>query len=632
MVNLVIDGLSVSVLEGTTVMKAAAQIGIEIPHLCYLEGINEISACKVCVVEMKGKGQENPKQKLITACNSTVEEGMEIYTNSPRVRKVRRNNVELILSQHDCHCATCARSGSCNLQKISNDLGILEVPFKEEVPQVPWDHNFPLIRDARKCIKCMRCVQICDKVQDMRVWDVQNTGSRTTVDVAGNKTIENSGCTLCGQCITHCPTGALRERYDIPKVFDALADAQKVTVVQVAPAVRTAWGEELGLAPEDFTEGKMAAALKRMGFDYVFDTNFAADLTIMEEGNELLERLENPGKYAWPMFTSCCPGWVNFVAKRYPKYLRNLSTAKSPQQMFGAMAKTYFAQKKGIDPHNICSISIMPCVSKKREASLSYMRSAGAGQDVDIVLTTRELVRMMRAEHINPRFLKEEPFDSPLGESTGAGVLFGVTGGVMEAALRTAYAVLEGHNCEPDAFRAVRDARIGAPGTDTTGACSSEAGMPGADSRAAEGDGTAEGFSAASESGLTLSGRREADFELGGRTLHTCTVSGLGNAEKLMQDIMAGRVSYDFVEVMACPGGCVGGGGQPIHDGCELAVERGRELYRLDQERKLRFSHENPEVQKAYEEFLGKPLSHKAHELLHSKHVNELVFETHNYI
>lgn len=580
MVKLTIDGLNVTVSEGTTVMKAALELGIEIPHLCFLEGINEISACKVCVVEMEGK------EKLITACNSAVEEGMVIYTNSPKARRVRRSNVELILSQHDCHCATCARSGNCNLQKISNDLGILEVPFKEEVPKVPWDDKFPLIRDSGKCIKCMRCVQICDKVQDMRVWDVQNTGSRTTVDVSGNKKIDASDCTLCGQCITHCPTGALRERNDISKVFDALADPGKITVVQVAPAVRTAWGEELGLTDQDASEGRMVAALKRMGFDYVFDTNFAADLTIMEEGSELLERLEKPGKYAWPMFTSCCPGWVSFVSRRYPKYLRNLSTAKSPQQMFGAMAKTYFAQKKGIDPHNICSISIMPCVSKKREASLSYMRSAGAGQDVDIVLTTREFVRMIRAEHINPKFLKEQPFDSPLGESTGAGVIFGVTGGVMEAALRTAYAVVEGHNSEPDAFREVRGEK----------------------------------------------GRREADFQIGGKTLHTCTVSGLSNAEELMQDIMNGRVSYDFVEVMACPGGCVGGGGQPIHDGSEFALERGNKLYELDRERQLRFSHENPEVQKAYEEFLGAPLGVKAHELLHSEHVNDLVYNTHNYI
>lgn len=568
MVNLTIDALNVSVPEGTTVMKAAMELGIEIPHLCFLEGINEISACKVCVVEIQGK------EKLITACNSPVEEGMAVYTNSPKVRRVRRSNVELLLSQHDCHCATCVRSGNCNLQKISNDLGILEIPFKEEVPEVPWDSSFPLIRDARKCIKCMRCVQICDKVQDMHVWDVQNTGSRTTVDVARNKTIDASDCTLCGQCITHCPTGALRERNDIPKVFDMLADPEKITVVQVAPAVRTAWGEELGLAPGESTEGRMVAALKRIGFDYVFDTNFAADLTIMEEGSELLERLGNPGKYAWPMFTSCCPGWVNFMSKRYPAYLRNLSTAKSPQQMFGAMTKTYFAEKKGIDPHNICCISIMPCVSKKREAALSYMRSAGAGQDVDIVLTTRELVRMIRAEHINPKFLKDQPFDSPLGESTGAGVIFGVTGGVMEAALRTAYAVVEGHNPDADAFQAVRGEN----------------------------------------------GRREADFVLGDKTLHTCTVSGLGNAEKLMQDIVKGKVNYDFVEVMACPGGCVGGGGQPIHDGEERAFDRGKNLYDLDENASLRFSHENPDVRTMYESYFGNPNSHKAHMLLHTEH------------
>lgn len=579
MINLTIDGISLSVPEGTTVMKAASQIGIEVPHLCFLEGINEISACKVCVVEMQGKS------KLITACNSPVEEGMVIFTNSPKVRQVRRTNVELILSQHDCHCATCVRSGNCNLQKISNDLGILEIPYKEEVPETPWDMNFPLIRDSKKCIKCMRCVQICDKVQAMHVWDVQNTGSRTTVDVVDNKTIDCSDCTLCGQCITHCPTGALRERNDIPKVYEALADPEKITVVQVAPAVRAAWGEELGLKPEEATEGYMVAALKRIGFDYVFDTNFAADLTIMEEGSELLERLENSNKYAWPMFTSCCPGWVSFVSKKYPKYLRNLSTAKSPQQMFGAMTKTYFAEKTGIDPNNICCISIMPCVSKKREAALSYMKDAGAGQDVDIVLTTREFVRMIRAEHINPRFLKEEQFDSPLGSGTGAAVIFGVTGGVMEAALRTAYAVLEGHNPDADAFQAVRGEK----------------------------------------------GRREADFNIGGKTLHTCTVSGLANAEALMEDIIAGNVAYDFVEVMACPGGCVGGGGQPIHDGCELAGERGSKLYALDKNRELRFSHENPEVQQAYTEFLDKPLSHKSHKLLHSDHVNELYFETHNY-
>lgn len=622
-INLTIDGTFVSVPEGTTVMKAASSIGIEIPHLCFLEGINEISACKVCVVEMQGK------EKLITACNSKVEEGMVIFTNSPKVRSVRRTNVGLILSQHDCHCATCVRSGNCALQKLSNDLGILEVPFKEEVPMAEWDHNFPLIRDSRKCIKCMRCVQICDKVQCMHVWDVQNTGSRTTVDVAGNISIDASDCTLCGQCITHCPTGALRERNDIPKVFDALADPEKITVVQVAPAVRAAWGEALGLSKEEATEGLMVAALKKIGFDYVFDTNFAADLTIMEEGSELLARLQEPGKYAWPMFTSCCPAWVNFVAKRYPKYLRNLSTAKSPQQMFGAMVKTYFAEKKGIDPHNICSISIMPCVSKKREAAMPYMKSARAGQDVDIVLTTREFIRMVKAEHINPGVLSETAFDSILGESTGAGVIFGATGGVMEAALRTAYAVVEGKNPPADAFKEVRRKE------EDAGQCTgelSECGEQKADCENCASGRLPEKECESCSAAVLNDDRREAEFTLGDKTLRVCAVSGLGNAERLMQDIIEGRAAYDFVEVMSCPGGCVGGGGQPIHDGCEMAAARGRELYVLDENRPLRFSHENEEVKQAYEEFLGKPLSHRAHELLHSDHVNELYYFAKNYL
>ncbi|HKM35696.1 MAG TPA: [FeFe] hydrogenase, group A [Lachnospiraceae bacterium] len=571
-INLTIDGIQVCVPEGTTVMRAASALGIEVPHLCYLEDINEISACKVCVVELQGK------QKLITACNSKVEEGMTIYTNSPKVRRVRRTNVELILSQHDCHCATCVRSGNCTLQTLSNDLGILEVPYTEELPDVSWNSNFPLIRDAKKCIKCMRCVQVCDKVQNQHIWDVQNTGSRTTVDVAGNMTIEESSCTLCGQCVTHCPTGALRERDDLHKVFEALADPDKVTVVQVAPAVRAAWGEPLGLSSKEATEGLMVAALKKVGFDYVFDTNFAADLTIMEEGNELLERLQKPENHTWPMFTSCCPGWVHFLKEKHPDLLANLSTAKSPQQMFGAMAKTYFAEKTGIDPENICCISLMPCVAKKREVELSGMDSTGLGQDVDIVLTTREFVRLLRAEHVNTSTLQEAAFDSPLGESTGAAVIFGVTGGVMEAALRTAYAVVEGKNPPADAFQAVRED---------------------------------------ANHDIKFGTRREAEFELGGNKLRICTVSGLGQAEELMQQLKSGEVSFDFVEVMSCPGGCVGGGGQPIKEGCELSLQRGTRLYDLDAERKIRYSHENPEVLRAYAEYLEKPLSHKAHDLLH---------------
>lgn len=566
MINLTIDGYKVSVPEGTTIMKAAASIGIEIPHLCYLEGVNEIGACKVCVVELKGSS------KLIASCNSPAEEGMEIYTNSLRVRRARRTNVELLLSQHDCFCATCVRSGNCALQKLSNDLGILEIPFRKEITNLPWNRDFPLIRDNAKCIKCMRCVSFCSKIQGMNIWDVENTGSRTTVDVVGDHVIEHSDCTLCGQCITHCPTGALRERDDTDKVYDALEDPDKITVVQVAPAVRSAWAEQLGLTDEEATVGRMVASLKRLGFDYVFDTNYSADLTIMEEGSELLERLKTPDRYTWPMFTSCCPGWVSFVAKRYPNYLKNLSTAKSPQQMFGAITKTYFAKKLGIDPKKIFCISIMPCTSKKREAALPTMSVNGEDPDVDVVLTTREFARMVKADHITPAKLPDENFDLPLGEGTGAAVIFGVTGGVMEAALRTAYAVVEGKNPDPDAFSAVRG----------------------------------------------MDGRREADITIGMATLHTCTVTGLGNAEKLMQDIESGKCHYDFVEVMACPGGCVGGGGQPIHESIEFAKARGEKLYALDRANAVRFSHENKSVSKTYAEYLDKPLGHKSHEILHT--------------
>ena len=576
MVNLTIDGQKVSVPQGTTIMQAAATVGIDIPRLCYLKDINEISACKVCVVEIQGQN------RVVTACTTPVQEDLVVYTNSPKARSVRRTNVELILSQHDCLCATCVRSGNCSLQKLANDLGIYDIPYERDVVDMPWNQDFPLIRDSKKCIKCMRCVQICDKVQKLHIWDVQNTGSRTTVDVAGNVTIEDSDCSLCGQCITHCPVGALKERNDVPKIYEALADTSKVTVVQVAPAVRTAWAEAFNLTPEQATEGRLVAALKRVGFDYVFDTCYAADVTIMEEGTELLEHLSNPQDHSWPMFTSCCPGWVSYVNKKYPYFVPNLSTTKSPQQIFGALTKSFFAQQKGLKPKEICSISIMPCVSKKREAALFSMRSSGT-HDVDIVLTTRELIRLLRAEHINPAYLDEQPFDNPLGQSTGAGVIFGATGGVMEAALRTAYKVVEGKEAPMDAFVDVRG----------------------------EGD---------------EAGRKVRTFKIGGTVLRTCTVSGLGNAGKLLEDLKAGRVQYDFVEVMACPGGCVGGGGQPIHDGEERAAELGSKLYALDSERPLRQSHLNPDVQALYKEFLEKPLGEKSEALLHSDHVKE-----HNY-
>lgn len=574
MVNLTIDGQQVTVPQGTTIMQAAADIGINIPRLCYLKEINEISACKVCVVEIQGQN------RVVTACTTPVQEGLVVYTNSPKARSVRRTNVELLLSQHDCLCATCVRSGNCSLQKLSNDLGIYDIPYERDIIDTPWNQDFPLIRDSKKCIKCMRCVQICNKVQNLHIWDVQNTGSRTTVDVADNISIEDSNCSLCGQCITHCPVGALKERNDVPKIYEVLADPNKVTVVQIAPAVRTAWAEAFNLSPEQATEGRMVTALKKVGFDFVFDTCFAADVTIMEEASELLEHLKNPKNHSWPMFTSCCPGWVSFLSKKHPEFIANLSTTKSPQQIFGALTKSFFAQKKGLKPKEICSISIMPCVSKKREAELFSMRSSGT-HDVDIVLTTRELIRLLRAEHINPAYLQEEPFDNPLGLSTGAGVIFGASGGVMEAALRTAYKVIEGEEAPENAFIDVRGEQ----------------------------------------------GRKVREFNLGGTILRTCTVSGLGNAEKLLNELKAGKVHYDFVEVMACPGGCVGGGGQPIHDGEERAAVLGNKLYEIDVQRTLHQSHNNPDVQKLYNDFLTAPLSDKSEELLHSNHLKE-----HNYM
>lgn len=568
MVNLTIDHIPVTVPEGTTILDAARSAGIHIPSLCYLRGVNEIGACRVCVVELVGM------DRLVPACNNVVEEGMEVLTSSPKVRETRRINVELLLSQHDCHCATCVRSGNCSLQTIANDLNILDLPFEKKVPETRWDRSFPLFRDAAKCIKCMRCIQICDKVQTLNIWDVAATGSRTTVDVSLNRKIAQADCSLCGQCITHCPVGALRERDDTRQVFAALADPEKITVVQVAPAVRTAWGEFMGLSPEQATVKRMVAALRRIGFDYIFDTNFAADLTIMEEGSEFLQRLKNPGAFKAPMFTSCCPGWVRFLKSQYPDMVSQLSTAKSPQQMFGAVAKSYYAQLLGVDPKKIYSVSIMPCLAKKQEAALPTMESAEAGPDVDVVLTTRELSRMIRAEHIIPSELKEEEFDEPLGVASGAGIIFGATGGVMEAALRSAYYLVTGKNPSPDAFRDVRG----------------------------------------------MDGWKEATFHIADTPIRVAVVSGLGNARRLIQALRRGEVQYDFVEVMACPGGCSGGGGQPIHDGQELAESRSEKLYGLDAIADLRFSHENPSVQRLYKDFLVRPLSEKAHHLLHTDH------------
>lgn len=571
MVNLIIDNTRVTVSEGTTIMQAAKSIGIEIPHLCYLKDLNEIAACRVCVVEVEGKN------KLITACNNVAEENMVVFTNSPKVMLDRMRTVQMILSQHDCKCATCIRSGNCSLQKLSNDLNIQNILYEENLECQAWDNSFPLIRDSKKCIKCMRCIQVCDKMQSLNIWELEGTGARTTVNISGSRTIAESDCSLCGQCITHCPVGALKERDDTSKLWEAIVSKDKVVVVQVAPAVRTAWGEEVGLDLQDATVNKIFDALKKIGVDYVFDTAYSADLTIMEEANEFLDRFKSGELEDRPMFTSCCPGWLRFIKGQYPHLVLQLSTAKSPMQMFGSVMKTYFAEQIGKKPEDIYSVAVMPCLAKKGEREMELFYGEYAGHDTDCVITTRELVRMLRAAHINPKTLKDIEPDKLFEQSSGAGVIFGATGGVMEAALRTAYYTIVGENCAPDAFEVVR-----AESQDT--------------------------------------GVSEASFNLNGIDLKIAAVSGLGNARRLIEEIERGDKKYDFVEVMACPGGCVGGGGQPIHDGDELAFERGKNLYFIDKNAPLRYSHENEDVKALYENYFEKPNSHKAHMLLHTDH------------
>lgn len=573
MVTITIDGNVCEVPASMTILEAAASVGIKIPTLCYLKDLNEVGGCRVCVVEVEGA------EHLVAACNNIVLDGMVVHTNTPKVRAARMTNVELLLSQHDSSCTSCVRSGNCTLQTVANDLGIYRLPYKKHVEHNSWDRTFPLIRDNEKCIRCLRCIQVCEKVQGLGVWDLTNRASHASVDVRGRKPITEVDCAACGQCITHCPVGALRERDDTERVFDAMADPNKVVMFQIAPAVRTSWGEELGLSREEATVERLCSLLHAMGASYVFDTDFSADLTIMEEGSELLHRIARhdaggEDAPALPLMTSCCPGWVRYVKARYPQFVPQVSTSKSPQQMFGAMAKTHYADALGVEAKDVFCVSVMPCVAKKTEAALPTMVGEGGDPDVDVVLTVREVVRMIRASHMDPASYEDRELDRPLGFGTGAGVIFGTTGGVMEAALRSAYFLVVGENPAPDAFKGVR-------GCD---------------------------------------GWREAVFDLNGRELRVAVAHGLANAGKLLDALERGAVHYDFVEVMACPGGCVGGGGQPIQDGVELADERAAVLRALDHDAQIRFSHENPDVAACYRDFLGEPLSELSEKLLHTDH------------
>ncbi len=577
MVNIKINGMPLSVPSGITILEAARYAGIEIPTLCYLKKINQIGACRICMVEVKGA------RSLVASCVFPVNEGMEILTNSDRVRNSRRTTLELILSTHDRKCLSCVRSTSCELQKLCKEYGVEnEGKFDGVTPDYAYDDSMPhMIRDNSKCILCRRCVAACDE-QAISVIGANARGFDTCITSPFERNIKEFSCIACGQCIVNCPTGALREKDDTPKVLEAINDPEKFVVIQTAPAVRAALGEEFGLPIGTDVEGKMVAALRRLGFDKVFDTDFSADLTIMEESNELIERITNGG--ALPLITSCSPGWVKYCEHYYPEQLDHLSTCKSPQQMFGATLKTWYAEKMDIDPASIVSVSVMPCTAKKFEVGRDDQSASGYA-DVDISITTRELARMIKSAGISFNSLPDETYDSPLGEGSGAAVIFGATGGVMEAALRTAVEKITGQTLDSVDFTQVRG----------------------------------------------MEGVKEATYTVGDLSIKVAVASGTKNAKTLMEQIKNGTSEYQFIEIMGCPGGCINGGGQPIVSAAvrnfeDFRSKRASVLYNLDKNNENRKSHENSAIKRVYDEFFGEPGSHKAHEVLHTTYVKRSLY------
>ena len=573
MVNLKINGQDVTAPAGSTVLEAARAAGIEIPTLCYLKDVSQTGSCRMCLVEIKGG------RALQAACVYPVAEGLEVYTNTPAVRNARKVTLELILSNHDRKCLTCERNRNCELQTLADELGVTDIHYEGVRNEYDVDELSPsIVRDNNKCILCRRCVSMCKNIQTVGAIDAMERGFRTSIGCAFEKSLSEVSCVNCGQCIAVCPVGALREKDATDDVWAALANPDKHVVVQTAPAVRAALGEEFGMEMGTPVTGKMAAALRRLGFDKVFDTDFAADLTIMEEGTELLQRLQNGGKL--PMITSCSPGWIKFCEHNFPEMIDNLSSCKSPHEMYGAVIKSYYAEKMGIDPKDIFVVSVMPCTAKKFEAQREELSVNGL-LDVDSVLTTRELAKMIKQAGIRFALLPDEKFDDPFGdEATGAGVIFGATGGVMEAAIRTVADILDNTSHSEVEYEAVRG----------------------------------------------LEGIKLASVNAGGKTIRAAVAHGLGNARELLNKVKSGEVEVDFIEIMACPGGCVNGGGQPIvcakdRMDKDIRVERAKALYSEDKSLEYRKSHDNPYIKKIYEEYLGEPGSHKAHGLLHTHYI-----------